>query len=600
ADPDPEVRDEAAFAAGQLALSWEPLEEHVKARLTQTLSGAEPREPEQRVRLTLLESLGKVGTPGALAHLARSAAGEPASPLTARAALSLGIAVRKGGALPEGALAPATALLAPQLPVATRYAGAYLLAQAKRPEAAQALLGCLGDADADVRGVCVKGLAEAGVPADVARIAPLLADPAPRVAAEAARTLARRAADCSGPCRALEALEQLAARAPQVAAGDGAAGHALLALAQAGLAQDGGLLGRLRQALARALPKAAGTGPADLANLDCRLAAAMDRQSGQLKQVLGCGFERVSEPRRLALGLREVAQARTPDVGPALQLLSHPDARVRLAALELAAVQPVPELLPRLREQLQGQDVIEAAAAAGVAAKLKDPASLPLVRALAARVPATPDVAEPVGTALVAFMGTAAEPELRPWLKSADANVRHVAARLLTELSGVRVAAGQVVRPEGGKRPQPAPAGAQLLLRTAKGSFRVRLDAQEAPLTAGNLYALARAGYFQGVGFHRVVPDFVAQGGDPRGDGEGGPGYSIRCELTRRSYARGVLGMALSGKDTGGSQFFFTHAPQPHLDGRYTAFGEVVEGMDVVDRLLEGDEILEVEASVAP
>jgi cyclophilin family peptidyl-prolyl cis-trans isomerase len=124
----------------------------------------------------------------------------------------------------------------------------------------------------------------------------------------------------------------------------------------------------------------------------------------------------------------------------------------------------------------------------------------------------------------------------------------------------------------------------------------VRLDADEAPLTSGNLYALASKGYFNGVTFHRVVPNFVAQGGDPRGDGEGGPGYSIRCEMTRRPYRRGTVGMALSGKDTGGSQFFFTHAPQPHLDGRYTAFGEVVSGLDVVDALLEGDIIREVRA----
>ncbi|MGZ3459274.1 MAG: peptidylprolyl isomerase [Archangium sp.] len=114
-------------------------------------------------------------------------------------------------------------------------------------------------------------------------------------------------------------------------------------------------------------------------------------------------------------------------------------------------------------------------------------------------------------------------------------------------------------------------------------------------MTSGNLVSLARQGYFRGLTFHRVVPDFVAQGGDPHGDGEGGPGYSIRCEMTRRPYRRGTLGMALSGKDTGGSQFFFTHSPQPHLDGRYTAFGEVTRGMEVVDRLLEGDTLLDVE-----
>jgi cyclophilin family peptidyl-prolyl cis-trans isomerase len=87
------------------------------------------------------------------------------------------------------------------------------------------------------------------------------------------------------------------------------------------------------------------------------------------------------------------------------------------------------------------------------------------------------------------------------------------------------------------------------------------------------------------------VPDFVVQGGDPRGDGEGGPGYSIRDELNERPYLRGIVGMALDWKDTGGSQFFITHSPQPHLDARYTAFGHVVAGMDVVDRLQQWDTI---------
>jgi len=87
------------------------------------------------------------------------------------------------------------------------------------------------------------------------------------------------------------------------------------------------------------------------------------------------------------------------------------------------------------------------------------------------------------------------------------------------------------------------------------------------------------------------VPDFVVQGGDPRGDGLGGPGYSIRDEINRRRYRRGAVGMALAGPDTGGSQFFIALTPQPHLDGGYTVFGEVVAGMDVADRLLQGDRI---------
>jgi cyclophilin family peptidyl-prolyl cis-trans isomerase len=90
------------------------------------------------------------------------------------------------------------------------------------------------------------------------------------------------------------------------------------------------------------------------------------------------------------------------------------------------------------------------------------------------------------------------------------------------------------------------------------------------------------------------VPNFVVQDGDPRGDGQGGPGYAIRDELNDRPYVRGTVGMALSGPDTGGSQFFITHSPQPHLDARYTAFGRVINGMDVVDRIQQGDVIQRV------
>ncbi len=114
---------------------------------------------------------------------------------------------------------------------------------------------------------------------------------------------------------------------------------------------------------------------------------------------------------------------------------------------------------------------------------------------------------------------------------------------------------------------------------------------EHAPLTVDNFVTLARRGYFNNLTFHRVVPNFVAQGGDPRGDGSGGPGYQIRCEINEATYERGAVGMALSGKDTGGSQWFVTHSPQPHLDGGYTVFGRVVEGMDVVDRLARGDHI---------
>jgi cyclophilin family peptidyl-prolyl cis-trans isomerase/HEAT repeat protein len=134
----------------------------------------------------------------------------------------------------------------------------------------------------------------------------------------------------------------------------------------------------------------------------------------------------------------------------------------------------------------------------------------------------------------------------------------------------------------------------QVYIDTDRGTIQIELAMLDAPLTVENFVTLARNGYFNGVSIHRVVPNFVIQDGDPRGDGEGGPGYTIRDELNERPYLRGTVGMALDWADTGGSQFFITHSPQPHLDAKYTVFGRVVSGMDVVDRIQQGDVIRRV------
>jgi cyclophilin family peptidyl-prolyl cis-trans isomerase/HEAT repeat protein len=129
------------------------------------------------------------------------------------------------------------------------------------------------------------------------------------------------------------------------------------------------------------------------------------------------------------------------------------------------------------------------------------------------------------------------------------------------------------------------------LVTTDKGSFTINLLPEDATLNVDNFIQLAQRKYFNGITVHRVVPNFVIQDGDPRGDGNGGPGYQIRCEINQVPYERGAVGMALSGKDTGGSQWFVTHSPQPHLDGGYTVFGNVVAGMDTVDAIARGNVI---------
>ena len=131
----------------------------------------------------------------------------------------------------------------------------------------------------------------------------------------------------------------------------------------------------------------------------------------------------------------------------------------------------------------------------------------------------------------------------------------------------------------------------ELFIDTDKGTIQVSLAVLDAPLTVRTMIELARSGYFAGVPIHRIVPNFVVQDGDPRGDGEGGPGFTIRDELNERPYLRGTVGMALDWADTGGSQFFITLSPQPHLDAKYTVIGTVLAGMDVADKLVQGDTI---------
>ena len=127
------------------------------------------------------------------------------------------------------------------------------------------------------------------------------------------------------------------------------------------------------------------------------------------------------------------------------------------------------------------------------------------------------------------------------------------------------------------------------VIGTSAGEITVELLSEEAPLTVHNFVTLAGSGFYDDGAWHRVVPNFVLQDGAPSGDTGGGPGWSIRDEINRVRYDRGILGMALAGPDTGGSQWFITHSPQPHLDGGYTVFGRVVDGMEAADRVLQGD-----------
>ncbi len=137
------------------------------------------------------------------------------------------------------------------------------------------------------------------------------------------------------------------------------------------------------------------------------------------------------------------------------------------------------------------------------------------------------------------------------------------------------------------------------IIHTAKGDMKVEFYEKDAPNTVANFIKLSESGYYDGLNFHRVIPDFVIQGGCPNGSGSGGPGYKIDCELTggNQYHDRGVLSMAHAGRNTGGSQFFVCHSRNntSHLDRNHTCFGKVVEGLDVIDAIKAGDKINKIE-----
>jgi cyclophilin family peptidyl-prolyl cis-trans isomerase/HEAT repeat protein len=260
-----------------------------------------------------------------------------------------------------------------------------------------------------------------------------------------------------------------------------------------------------------------------------------------------------------------------------------------------------------LRQNLSAKDVIARATAAELLGSQTPDAtnSTAMVEALKSELPRTEkgelnDAVIQILNALAKQKTVEANEAIKSALNSSDHLIRRRAVALLKANAvgdfSDRIGIAKTRNTEEDYRRAIARIGKRVTatLDTTKGSFTIEFLPEAAPMTVDNFVQLARKGYFNRITFHRVVPNFVIQGGDPRGDGNGGPGYSIRCEINESPYERAAVGMALSGKDTGGSQWFVTHSPQPHLDGGYTIFGRVVLGMDVVDNIARGDIIRKV------
>lgn len=284
-------------------------------------------------------------------------------------------------------------------------------------------------------------------------------------------------------------------------------------------------------------------------------------------------------------------------------MLEDRDKRVLPAVIDSLVRTKAPDLENVLLAQLKSPEPGVRSAAARAIGRLRPGGAANALREAfrASQDPAMQDARQAALEALVRYGAADAADTVKAALADPDWSMRLRAAALLRELdpsaetvNAIRPAPGAPIVPYDSPLLVEPVVSPHAFIETTKGTIEIELTVLDAPQTTRNFIALARRNYFNGLQVHRVVPNFVVQDGDPQGDGSGGPGYTIRDELNDRPFVRGTVGMALSGPDTGGSQYFIMHSPAPHLDAKYTVFGYVVNGMDVVDRIQQLDVIQQV------
>lgn len=576
--------DVAAWALGRIAGGEEPLVRCVRSRCPSAAAAARA-----------------LGGPGrgeeAIAALAASLDGP--APLAAEAGTALAIIARLGGKGADASVRDAAgrallrAMARPELPV--RVGAAQALGRIAKvddqPRLPPALAAALADPDPELRSLAARAAGRQG--AFAGSLQPLLLDPDWRVRVEAARALP---AVPAGP----EALVVSLSEAVKDASSPANA-HALATMLES--------MGKAGGATAAAIPEPsslqASTQSATL-SVRCAAAQARDRAFNKLDRTPGCGAGLEPDWRgraRTAVVAAELGSR--PEVSAAF---ADADARVRSAVANAAG----PAFADALIAALADADAFVVAGAAGslakdpkLAAQAAPAAAAALARFANAKDKGAGDPSADALASLVQLIGAQPRPPAGevPGLLALQQLGPVASPALFRSLEEALPALG-AAKPSAAPAPALPPevrSGIQRLrLKTTAGELVIRLrgDAGEAPITSAAVAALASRKFYDGLNWHRVVPDFVIQGGDPRGDGEGGPGWAIPDEHTPLRFRRGTLGIATSGPETGGSQIFLCHSPQPHLDGRYTIAGELESGEKAMDAIHVGDRI--VEATVEP
>lgn len=607
ADGDTAVAASAAFALGLLrdstsvdALAATFAEGGVVAREAGWALG-EIGAPAREAIEYLLRRLGTAGAAAAPATLPRTSAA-----FEGMTSPRAGAAERAAVLLAAQRLRPVpVALVIPYLPApnaqAVRgadadrpaWAAVYALTRSPAPAAVRPLLDLVRTPDVGVRALVASGLRRAAAGDSLARdVVPALQllarDPQPHVRINAVRALGSFGA--SGRDALVQALSDADVNVRVAAA----------------------------QSIGRAVTDAAAWSALWAADTTFMVRRSLLASAAQAGVTLPGQDEWTrSADWRLRLGAAEASAGASREIVQrlALPMLRDPDGRVRAGALGVVAAfadsSAVPEVRRALLTALESDDDFYARATAlqalGASARA---AEVPVVLRAYAR--SRGDSANDARIAAVAYLAGA-------WRRDSAAfgdSLRTALATLPAPLDPLEREPAGGLSPfrgwpgrEGTARAidwyrgvlqatlQPTLEGRPPMAHfsTERGEIVIELLGADAPITVYNFLSLARADFYRGSRFHRVVPNFVAQDGDPRGDGNGSPGYAIRDELNRQRYERGAVGMALSGPDTGGSQYFLTHSPQPHLDGHYTVFGRVVRGWDAMDKLVQGDLILRID-----
>jgi len=565
--PDEPLAIAALFALGQLGFppgATPPPE--ASAAVLQRFDAESPA-----VAAAAVEAAGKLATPGMADRLV-SALRHPDAGVRAAAAMALFRLrfvplwrgeVDEAPALPDAAVAALIEAIA-DASGEVRRAAVYAFSRHGEPRAVAALAAALGDEDRWTRLFAARGLGRSG---ELAAVEPLLAalgEPEPAVRTEVVAAIV--ALDSAGKLPLALSVDDSFHVRSAMAGGLGALeSEASLAALQAML-ED-------RSSTVRA----------------AALGALARRQGDALAPTLARDLEHPLWLTRVAaatsLEFLENEKERLFEIA-----VVDDDPRVRTAALTSAAAAAFAR--PAIVRALASEDLAVRGTAVGLLAQREDDEKLALLEQAFDRSSgvawieireAIVDALAEIETAQAVLSAIAANDEAP--------SVRLKARQALLD-RGLTAPAASPVAPE----PSPllnvaTPEGTLVVLETDRGTMKIRCFPEQAPVHVANFVRLTRDGYYDGLIWHRVVSNFVIQGGDPRGDGWGGPGYVIRDEINPLRYEQGSVGMPKAGKDTGGGQLFITHLPTPHLDGNYTVFGQVVEGLDVIDRIEVGDAI---------